>query len=158
MKIELWYIGKNAFDFVQSGINIYRKRIEKYVTFSIEEIPDVKNQGAKSNSILLKKLEGKSILKKLNDSDILILLDESGKSLGSLPFSEYLNNYLISGKKKIVFLIGGAYGFDEKVYSRAQGSLSLSPMTFSHQLIRIVFLEQLYRGFTILRGEPYHNE
>ncbi len=163
MKIELWVIGKTAFKYLDEGIAIYEKRLKHYVNFDLVVLPDVKNpplsKGSSSNSIdALKIKEGELILNKLQKDDILILLDENGKHITSIEFSKFVENQQINATKRIVFQIGGAYGFSEAVYAKAHQKLSLSKMTFSHQMIRLFFVEQLYRAFTILKGEKYHNE
>ena len=156
MKVELWMIGKTAFSYLDEGIAIYEKRLKHYLPFSIELIPDVKT--AKNlSSEELKKKEGELVLKKLKNDDFLILLDERGKEFTSLAFSGFMESHLASSRKRLIFQIGGAYGFSEEIYKRADKKVSLSKMTFSHQMIRLFFLEQLYRSMTILKGEPYHN-
>lgn len=157
MKITLLVIGKTSFAYLEEGIDLYRKRLDRYTTFDVRVLPDVR--GAKKMSAEeLKKREGETLLKELDGGDLLFLLDERGKHRGSVGFAEWLERQLTSGKRRIVFAVGGAYGFSEAVHARADGKLSLSKMTFSHQMVRVFFLEQLYRAFTILRGEPYHNE
>ncbi len=138
------------------GENEYLKRLGHYVSVERIEIPDLKNQ--KNLSIeQIKTLEGKEILAKVNSGEQVILLDEKGKQFSSVDFSNYLQTKFNSGGKALVFVIGGAFGFSEEVYASAQGKLSLSPMTFSHQMVRMIFFEQLYRAMTILKGEPYHH-
>ena len=156
MKVELWMIGKTAFSYLDEGMAIYEKRLRHYLPFSIELIPDIK--AAKNLSPdELKKKEGLLILKKLRSDDFLILLDEGGKAFTSVAFSGFMENHLSLSKKRLIFQIGGAYGFSEEIYKRANTKIALSKMTFSHQMIRLFFLEQLYRAMTILKGEPYHN-
>lgn len=157
MKIELWYIGKTAFSFVKEGVTEFSKRINRYNGFSEVCIPDVKS-GKNHPPALIKRGEGEKIQALLRTDDLLILLDEKGKTYRSKAFAKQLNQWQLSSKKRIVFLIGGAWGFDDSIYNRADAKLSLSEMTFSHQLIRLIFIEQLYRGFTILNNEKYHNE
>jgi len=157
VKIELWYIGKTAFTFVKDGVAEFSKRINRYNKFSEVCIPDVKS-GKNHPPALIKKAEGEKIMALLKPDDLLILLDEKGKTYRSVSFAKQLNQWQLSSKKRIIFLIGGAWGFDSPVYERANAKLSLSDMTYSHQLIRLIFLEQLYRGFTILNNEKYHNE
>ncbi|MBT8220712.1 MAG: 23S rRNA (pseudouridine(1915)-N(3))-methyltransferase RlmH [Bacteroidia bacterium] len=157
MKIELWYIGKNAFPFVEDGMKIFEKRIKRYNPFEIVCIQDVKS-GKKIESKTIMANEARKILTKLTKDDFVIILDENGKIYGSKSFSEQVNTWLQISKKRLIFLVGGAFGFDQSIYDRSNVQLSLSKMTFSHQLIRLIFLEQLYRGFTILRNEKYHNE
>jgi len=156
MKITLVAIGKTDNKNLEVLIENYTKRIKHYVPFTIELIPDIKN--AKNLSeIQQKQLEGQEILKRITHADTLILLDENGKSYSSVSFSDYLQKKMNSGLKNLVFVIGGPYGFSEEIYDRANGKITLSQMTFSHQMVRLFFIEQLYRGFTILRNEPYHH-
>ncbi len=157
VKIELWYIGKTSFSFVKDGVSEFSKRINRYNGFAEVCIPDVKS-GKNHPPVQIKKAESKKLLTSLKSTDLLILLDEKGKTYKSIAFANQLNQWLLSSKRRIVFLIGGAWGFDESIYTRADAKLSLSDMTFSHQLIRLIFTEQLYRGFTILNNEKYHNE
>jgi 23S rRNA (pseudouridine1915-N3)-methyltransferase len=156
MTIKLIAIGKTDAENLQSLIDDYLKRLSFYVKFSIEIIPDLKNvKNLREDQ--QKQKEGELILSKLNATDVLVLLDENGKQMDSVHFSEYLQKQMNSGIKQLVFAIGGPYGFSGEVYKKANGKLSLSKMTFSHQMIRLFFIEQLYRGFTILRNEPYHH-
>ena len=138
-------------------MSIYSKRLNHYVRFAITTIADVRNTRNLSEAEQ-RRLEGESILRLVNDSDYVMLLDERGLELRSIEFAEVLQRRMSSGVKRLVFVIGGPYGFSEAVYSRANGKLSLSRMTFSHQIVRAIFAEQLYRAFTILRNEPYHHE
>ena len=156
MTIKLIAIGKTDAENLQSLIDDYLKRLSFYVKFSIEIIPDLKNS-KNLREDQQKQKEGELILSKLNATDVLVLLDENGKQMDSVHFSEYLQKQMNSGIKQLVFAIGGPYGFSGEVYKKANGKLSLSKMTFSHQMIRLFFIEQLYRGFTILRNEPYHH-
>ncbi len=156
MQIKLLAIGKTDNGQLQSLIDDYRKRLGFYVKFTFEIIPDLKK--SKNLSEEQQKLkEGELILNKLNVTDVLVLLDENGQQFDSLGFADYLQKHMNSGIRQLVFVIGGPYGFSQDVYSKAQGKLSLSKMTFSHQMIRLFIIEQLYRGFTILRNEPYHH-
>jgi 23S rRNA (pseudouridine1915-N3)-methyltransferase len=156
MTIKLIAIGKTDNKQLQLLIDEYVKRLSFYIKFSIEIIPDIKN--AKNLSEDQQKIkEGELILSKLNTTDALILLDENGKQFDSVAFSEYLQKQMNSGIKQLVFVIGGPYGFSDDVYNKSNGKISLSKMTFSHQMIRLFFTEQLYRGFTILKNEPYHH-
>ncbi|MFY0712810.1 23S rRNA (pseudouridine(1915)-N(3))-methyltransferase RlmH [Seonamhaeicola sp. NFXS20] len=156
MTIKLIAIGKTDNHELQTLINNYIKRLGFYIRFSFEIIPDIKN--SKNLSEEQQKLkEGELILSKLAHSDTLVLLDEKGKQQSSVEFSRYLQKHMNSGIKQLVFVIGGPYGFSEAVYKKANGKISLSKMTFSHQMVRLFFIEQLYRGFTILRNEPYHH-
>lgn len=156
MTIKLIAIGKTDNADLQSLMDDYIKRLGFYIKFSIEIIPDIKNVKNLSEE-QQKQKEGELILSKLSATDVLILLDENGKQLDSVHFSEYLQKHMNSGIKQLVFVIGGPYGFSKEVYEKSNGKLSLSKMTFSHQMIRLFFIEQLYRGFTILRNEPYHH-
>ena len=156
MTIKLIAIGKTDAENLQALIDDYIKRLGFYIKFSIEIIPDIKNAKNLSED-QQKQKEGELILSKLHATDVLVLLDENGKQMDSVIFSEYLQKHMNSGIKQLVFLIGGPYGFSEEIYKKANGKLSLSKMTFSHQMIRLFFIEQLYRGFTILRNEPYHH-
>lgn len=156
MTIKLITIGKTDNKELQSLIDNYKKRLGFYIKFCFDVIPDIKNSKNLSE-IQQKQKEGELILGKLNPTDILILLDENGRQLDSVGFSEYLQKHMNSGIKQLVFVIGGPYGFSEDVYKKANGKISLSKMTFSHQMIRLFFIEQLYRGFTILKNEPYHH-
>lgn len=156
MTIKLIAIGKTDNNDLKSLMDDYIKRLGFYIKFSIDMIPDIKNAKNLSEE-QQKQKEGELILNKLNATDVLILLDENGKQQDSVAFSEYLQKYMNSGIKQLVFVIGGPYGFSQEVYNKANGKLSLSKMTFSHQMIRLFFIEQLYRGFTILKNEPYHH-
>lgn len=157
MQIKLVAIGKTDHSSIQKLIEEYVGRLNHYIRFEWEVIPDLKNTKSMSEEGQKEK-EGELILKKIQTSDELILLDEKGKMATSIEFSEYLQKKMNSGLRQLVFVIGGPYGFSEQVYSRANGKISLSKMTFSHQMIRPFFIEQLYRAFTILRNEPYHHE
>jgi len=156
MTIKLLAIGKTDHNDLQSLIDEYQKRLGFYVKFQFEIIPDLKKAKNLSKD-QQKQKEGDLILSKLNPTDVLILLDENGKQLDSVAFSNYLQKHMNSGIKQLVFVIGGPYGFSPDVYQKAKGKLSLSKMTFSHQMIRLFVIEQLYRGFTILKNEPYHH-
>lgn len=156
MKIELWAIGKTNEKYLEEGINLYLKRLKHYLNFEFVIIPDVKQAG-NLNPNQLKVKEGEVIITKLKNEDFLILLDERGDSFTSEAFATFLEQKMQLSYKKIVFLVGGAFGFSETLYERANGKLSLSKMTFSHQMVRLFFVEQLYRAMTILRNEPYHN-
>ena len=153
MKVSLIWIGKTSGDYVRLGIEEYAKRLPKYIDFSLIEIKAVKK---KVSAPELKLLEGREILKAMAPFSARILLDERGKTMNSVKFSQFIERQTAS-PKGICFVIGGAYGFSNDVYASATGKLALSEMTFSHQLVRVVFLEQLYRACTILRGEPYHH-
>ncbi|WGH75635.1 23S rRNA (pseudouridine(1915)-N(3))-methyltransferase RlmH [Tenacibaculum tangerinum] len=157
MKIKLLAIGKTDHKQLQQLIDEYQNRLKHYVKFDLEIIPDIKNAKNLSEA-QQKEKEGELILAKLQPTDQLILLDDKGKQYTSVEFSNYLQKKMNSGIKQLVLVIGGPYGFSEAVYQKAQGKLSLSKMTFSHQMIRLFIVEQIYRGFTILRNEPYHHE
>lgn len=157
MNIKLIAIGKTDNNALQTLIDDYTKRLSFYVKFELDSIPDIKNVKNLSES-QQKEKEGELILAKITPNDQLILLDENGKSFTSVGFSEELQKKMNSGIKTLVFVIGGPYGFSDAIYGKAQGKISLSLMTFSHQMVRLFFIEQLYRGFTILRNEPYHHQ
>lgn len=155
MKIKVIWTGKTSKSYLEKGINIYLKRLKHYCKIENIEIKDIKKFSSKAD---LKEKEAQEVLKKITTDDFLILLDEKGKCYSSIAWSKVLEQYQIQGKKSIAFVIGGAFGFDESIYKRAGGLLSLSEMTFSHQMIRLFFVEQLYRAFTIIKNEKYHNE
>jgi len=155
--LTLLCVGKTDFSWVKEGLELYVSRLRRYVPFSLEEIPHLKNASALSEAVIKEK-EGEIILSKLRPSDYVILLDEHGREYRSVEFASKLEALLSRNSRDIVFIIGGAYGFSEAVYSRSDEKISLSKMTFSHQMVRVVFAEQLYRAFTILKGEPYHHE
>ena len=157
MNIKLIAIGKTDNKALQSLLDDYTKRLSFYIRFDLEIIPDIKNAKNLSES-QQKEKEGELILAKLTPTDQLILLDENGMGFSSISFSDYLQKRMNSGTKTLVFVIGGPYGFSDEVYQKAQGKISLSLMTFSHQMVRLFFIEQLYRGYTILRNEPYHHQ
>lgn len=154
-KIELWAIGKSERGWVEDGAAVYANRIGRYSSFEFFIFPDIRER---VEPVILKKKEGELVLKKLEPGDFLVILDEKGQEFGSVELSNWLQNRLSTGQKRIVFLIGGAFGFSPEIYSRADLKISLSKMTFPHQLIRVMFLEQLYRAFSIAKNEPYHNE
>ena len=157
MKIKLIAIGKTDEAFLEEGIEKYLKRLKHYHPVEFIVIPDIK-QGGKYTADNLKEAEGKLILQKVQEGDYLILLDDKGKMFTSSEFATFLQKKLNSVTTNLIFVIGGAFGFSPAVYQRANEKLSLSKMTFSHQMVRLFFTEQLYRGFTILRGEKYHHE
>lgn len=156
MKVELWAIGKTNERYLEEGMALYEKRLKHYLPFQWSVVPDIKGAGSLSAQ-QVKAKEGESILSKLKDDDLLILLDERGRSFSSEGFATYLDKKLQQSQRRLIFLIGGAYGFSDALYERAKDQLSLSSMTFSHQMVRLFFMEQLYRAMTILRNEPYHN-
>ncbi len=155
MRITLIENGKTRDPFIKEGVELFRKRVIRYVPFKIETIPDLK----KTRNLTMKEMQNQEavlLLKRLRSTDYVVLLDERGKEFNSISFAEHLNS--LEGRvKHLVFVIGGPYGFSEEVYQRAQAKISLSRLTFSHQLVRVIFMEQLYRAYTILKGEPYHN-
>lgn len=157
MKLTLVTVGKTDVAWVREGLRLYVSRIGRYVPFSVIEIPELKNASALSKE-QIKAREGMLVLEKIRLSDSVILLDEHGKEYRSLEFADFIRDKMSHSGKDLVFVIGGAYGFSEEVYSRADGKISLSKMTFSHQMVRTIFAEQLYRAFTIIKGEPYHHE
>jgi 23S rRNA (pseudouridine1915-N3)-methyltransferase len=156
MNIKLIAIGKTDNKNLQALIDEYTKRLGFYIKFDLDVIPDIKNVKNLSESEQKMK-EGQLILSKLAPTDQLILLDENGKEFNSVGFSDFLQKKMNSGIKTLVFVIGGPYGFSEEVYQKAQGKVALSQMTFSHQMVRLFVIEQIYRGFTILNNEPYHH-
>lgn len=157
MKIVLLCVGKTDEDFVKKGCEVYLKRLQHYAKTEVIFIPDLKGV-ASLNPEQRNEKEGEQILKQLEETDRIILLDEGGEEFSSRKFSQYLQKQFNTGSKRIVFIIGGAFGFSEPIYAKSHGKLSLSKMTFNHQMIRMFFLEQIYRGFTILNNEPYHND
>ncbi|MGB2128562.1 MAG: 23S rRNA (pseudouridine(1915)-N(3))-methyltransferase RlmH [Flavicella sp.] len=157
MKIKLLAIGKTDDAHLNALINTYQNRLKHYIKFELEIIPDIKNVKNLSQS-QQKEKEGTLILSKLAPTDQLVILDEKGRDFRSVEFSNFLQKKMNSGIKQLVFVIGGPYGFSEAVYKKAQGKVSFSKMTFSHQMIRLFVVEQIYRAFTILKNEPYHHE
>ena len=156
MRITLLAVGKTVVPWVKEGLDGYAARIRRYVPFEVAEIPELKGAGAMSEAQIREK-EGALILKAAGQSRI-ILLDEHGTAYRSLEFADALQNMMSHSQKDLVFVIGGAYGFSPDVYAAASSKISLSKMTFNHQMVRTVFAEQLYRAFTIMKGEPYHHE
>lgn len=157
MKIKLIVIGKTDKRYLQDGLTIFNKRVIHYIPYEFQVLPDIKNSKNLSES-LQKEKEGELLLTQLNPGDELILLDERGSEFSSPEFARFLEKKMLGGTKTLVFVIGGPYGFSQKIYDAAKSKISLSKMTFSHQLIRLIFAEQLYRALTILKGEPYHHE
>ncbi|MDE7402867.1 MAG: 23S rRNA (pseudouridine(1915)-N(3))-methyltransferase RlmH [Muribaculaceae bacterium] len=157
MEILLLVVGKTGIGYVKEGITEYCNRLKRYVPFSILEIPDIKGSKGLSQA-QQKEKEGIEILSKLTPADNVVLLDEHGKLYTSIEFSNVLQRLMATGRKRIVFVVGGPYGFSEAVKNRADSLLSLSKMTFNHEMVRLFFTEQIYRAMTILRGEPYHHE
>lgn len=157
MKITLLTVGKTDKDWVKQGIDIYASRMKHYFPFSIVEIPELKNVSSLSQD-QIKTKEGELILKNVKPTDDMILLDERGREFSSMEFAKALQDKISYTGKDIVFVIGGAYGFSDAVRQRSNSKITLSRMTFSHQMVRAIFVEQLYRAFTIMKGEPYHHE
>jgi len=155
MRITLLQTGKTGDRFIRDGVEVFRERLVRYAPFRIETVPDLKNR-KHMTMIEARESEGARLLGKIRDGDFVILLDERGEEYSSISFAEYLNG--LQGRvNHLLFVIGGPYGFSEAVYRRADSRMSLSRLTFSHQLVRLIFAEQLYRAFTILKGEPYHH-
>ena len=157
MKIVLVVIGKTDASYFVEAIREYSNRLVHYIPFEMDVIPDLKN-ARNLSEIQQKEKEGELIQKALQPGDYLVLLDERGKEFISTAFASYLEKKMQTVPKRLVFVIGGPYGFSEKVYQAASERISLSKMTFSHQIIRLIFVEQLYRAMTILNNEPYHHE
>jgi 23S rRNA (pseudouridine1915-N3)-methyltransferase len=157
MKITLLVVGKTEADYLLKGIAEYQKRLEHYISFSIQVIAALKNTKTLSE-LQQKQKEGELILGQLKPTDSLILLDENGKQYTSVGFASFIEKQTIAGVRSMVFVVGGPYGFSDAVYQRATGKISLSEMTFSHQMVRLIFVEQLYRAMTIIKGEPYHHQ
>ena len=156
MKIEFWHIGKTKEIYVQQGMDIYEKNIRRYCTYTNKTLTAA--SGRKNTDIkAYQDQEAQAVLKSLDSADHLILLDEAGKHHTSIGFSQWLQKTIDTSPRRLIFLIGGAYGFSEEVYARAQNQISLSKMTFPHQLVRVLFLEQLYRAFTIINNQSYHH-
>ena len=150
-------IGKSVKGFLEDGEKHYLDKLKHYINFKVEMYPDVK-QSKQTSEDEIKKKEGELFLSKLSGSDTVILLDERGKQHSSMDFAEFLQGYMNRGLKTLVFVVGGPYGFSDEMYNRANGQLSLSKMTLTHQMIRLFFIEQVYRGMTILKNEPYHHQ
>ncbi len=150
-------VGKTQIKYLQEGIAVYQKRLKHYHSFEIRVIPALKKTKNLSSALIQNK-EGELILQQFSTGDFVVLLDEAGKSLTSMGFADYLQSLLNRHIRHLYFVVGGAYGFSDEVYERANAKLSLSAMTFSHQMVRLIFVEQLYRAFTILKGESYHHE
>ena len=157
MHLTLLTVGKTDISWVREGLEMYVSRLKHYAPFSVVEIPELKGVSSLTRE-QIKEREGALVLDRLKSADEVVLLDEKGREFRSQEFADWLSARLAGSGRDLVFVIGGAYGFSEAVYARADGRLSLSKMTFSHQLVRTIFAEQLYRAFTILRGEPYHHE
>jgi len=156
MKVEVWAIGKTSEPYLDTGIGIFEKRLKNYLPFTWVLLPNARVKSTDGN--VLKQEEGKMVLAKLSPDDYLVLLDERGRQYSSTELARWLEQRLSASGRRLVFLVGGAFGFSPEIYARANAQISLSRLTFSHQMVRLFFLEQLYRAMTILRNEPYHNE
>ncbi len=157
MKVILLTVGKtNEINFINS-ISDYQKRLNFYIPFELIELPELRNTKSLSEE-QQKQREGEMLLQAIDAADDVVLLDDKGSEYTSMQFSAFMQRKMAGGSKRLVFVVGGPYGFSPAVYSRANGKISLSRMTFSHQMVRLIFVEQLYRAMTILRGEPYHHE
>lgn len=157
MNIKLIVVGKSESEHLRSWVEVYVKRLSHYTGFEIVTLPDVKN--AKNLSVgELKEREGEMILRQIEKADKVVLLDEKGKEFSSMEFSKYLEKQMNTSVRTLAFVVGGAFGFSPKVYEKIGERIAISRMTFSHQMIRLLVVEQIYRAFTILKGEPYHNE
>lgn len=156
MKVQFWVIGKTTDTYLLPGINEYKNRLKRYCQFEYIEFPAAKI-GKNASEKETKNKEEKAVLEKLQKSDFLVLMDEKGQEQTSEKFASFLSNHQMRGTKNLVFLIGGAYGFSTSVYERANIQIALSKMTFTHQMVRLIFTEQLYRAFTITKGEKYHH-
>ena len=154
MKIELWAVGKTNEAYLDTGIAIFEKRLKHYLPFTFQIWPDVKG---KMEAAALKKKEGEMLLAKIASDDFVVLLDENGRHFSSVELANWMEGMLARSERRLIFIIGGAFGFSPELYARANAQWSLSRLTFSHQMVRLFSLEQLYRAMTILRNEPYHN-
>ena len=157
MKITLIVVGKTEDKYLIEGIDKYLGRLKHYISFNMLVLPDIKNTKNLTEA-QQKTKEAELILKHVSNPDLVVLMDEKGKKYTSIQFSDYLNKQMIGSVQHLIFVIGGPYGFDQTVYDRANSKISLSDMTFSHQMVRLFFAEQLYRAFSILKGEPYHHK
>lgn len=157
MKIQLLVVGKTDDAYIDEGVNRYVERVRHFVPFEIKVIPDIKNRKTLTED-QQKKAEGALILAQIQPSDIVVLLDENGRQFSSRGFADFIEKQTGASNKRLVFVVGGPYGFSEEVYAKASSRISLSLMTFSHQMVRLVFAEQLYRAYTILKGIPYHHD
>jgi 23S rRNA (pseudouridine1915-N3)-methyltransferase len=156
MKITLLTVGKTEDAYIREGIDKYVKRLKHYIKLELADLPELKNTKSLSQD-QQKAREAEMILKKVAATDYLVLLDEKGKEFTSEQFATYINKHMVGAASNLVFVVGGPYGFDASVHARANDKVSLSRMTFSHQMVRLFFIEQLYRAFTIIKGEPYHH-
>jgi 23S rRNA (pseudouridine1915-N3)-methyltransferase len=156
MKVMLIVVGKNKEVYIDQALDDYEKRINRYIPFRIEKLPGIKSS-RKDSVNDVKEKESQYVLKALSDDGLVVLLDEKGDQTDTVQFARWLEKEFVSGSQSIIFVIGGAFGFAKELYKRSDRILSLSKMTLSHQIARIVFMEQLYRALTIIRGEPYHH-
>ena len=150
-------VGRTGYAPFREAIERYTARIPHYVPFELKELPDIKNT-KNINEAKQKELEGTSILSALSNSDLVVVLDEKGKEYTSREFARFISDKMLASVQRLVFIVGGPYGFSDKVYDRANAKISLSKMTFSHEMVRLFFVEQIYRAMTILNGEPYHHD
>ncbi|MDR2086958.1 MAG: 23S rRNA (pseudouridine(1915)-N(3))-methyltransferase RlmH [Dysgonamonadaceae bacterium] len=157
MKVQLLLVGKTTHDFVRNGMDEYAGRLKHYLPFEWETIPDIRNT-RNFTFDQMKEKEGETLLKYIQPDDWVILLDEHGREYTSMEFAGYMEKKMLASPKRLLFIIGGPYGFSNKIYAAAREKISLSKMTFSHQLVRLIFMEQLYRAMTILSNQPYHHE
>lgn len=157
MKITLLVVGKTSTGYLKQGIDEYCNRLCHYISFNIQYLTDAKNT-RNMTELQQKFAEAQQILAAIDSSDYVVLLDEHGKENTSVTFSQYIQKRMLSGIKRLIFVVGGPYGFSGEVYNRANDKISLSKLTFSHEMVRLIFTEQLYRAFTILNHEPYHHE
>ena len=156
MKVKLLMVGKTVQQFMSSGFENYQQRMVHYIPFESKVIPELKKtKNLSENQQKIK--EGELIINQIQPADFVVLLDENGKELSSVGFARWMEKFMINGMKDVVFVVVGAYGFSEQVYKRCNFKMSLSKMTFSHQMVRLIFIEQLYRAMTIIKGEPYHH-
>lgn len=156
MKVQFWVIGKTTDSYLIDGIKDYNNRLTHYCKYEYIELPSAKI-GKNATATDTQNKEAEIVLDKIEKSDFLVILDEQGKNFTSKEFGAFLSNHQMIGTKKLIFLIGGAYGFSDRIYKRANQKIALSKMTFTHQMVRLIFTEQLYRGFTITKGEKYHH-
>lgn len=157
MEIQLLTVGKTTLPYVVSGTEDFLQRLKRYINYRIVCVPDIRNTRGLTET-QQKDKEGDLLLSNIQTSDLCILLDEHGREFTSIEFAKELQKYMSSGRKRVIFIVGGPYGFSEKIYARADGYISMSKMTFTHEMVRLFFTEQVYRAMTILRGEPYHHE
>ena len=156
MKIEFWYIGKTKELYVQQGMDIYEKNIKRYTGYASKSLTSASGRKIQDQR-KYREFEAQVVLKALEDTDHLVLLDEAGQHYTSIKFAQWVQHTIDTSPRRLIFLIGGAYGFTDEIYTRAKSKISLSKMTFPHQLVRILFLEQLYRAFTIINNKSYHH-